>query len=78
MSDTQPQLYWALTVTLEKSASDGWQATTAKQQMLGWMEGASADEAVGKFVRKCLRDNPGYTAGDVLTLQLPFVLKSDE
>lgn len=78
MSDTQPQLYWALTVTLKKVISDGWKTTTTERSMLGWMEATTEDEAVGKFLRKCQKENPGYMAGTVLLLQLPFVLKSDE
>lgn len=50
----------------------GTQTTTTSVQMLGTKVASSEEEAIGSFIRDCIRENPGYKAGFPLMLSVPL------
>jgi len=63
-------LHWALAVLLEKVEVTVEHTRTMRTLVLGDRFAADEDAAVGSFLRACLNENPGYRAGQVLTLRI--------
>lgn len=63
---------FGLAVMLERTVNDGRKTTVTTRQLLGYRYADSEDAAVGSFLRESLADNEGFTAGQVLVIQIPL------